>query len=114
MPASMTTTNIPFSVRAAPPLEIKLAPQAAEEGRISGLASTFGGEPDWCGDVIERGAFAKSLARHHKDGTLPAMLWCHDGSVPVGHWTSVEETYEGLQVEGQINVNSTRGREAHS
>lgn len=91
------------------PLELK----ATAQGRIEGLASPFGGEPDAYGDVIAPGAFSESLARHRAERTPPPMLWSHDTSRPVGRWGEIAETSEGLRVVGQLNLATVAGRDAY-
>lgn len=70
-----------------------------ESINISGYASLFGIR-DLSGDIVERGAFAKSLTE------LPAksirMLYQHDSNKPIGHWSRAFEDDKGLWVEGRI------------
>src|SRR3546814_6329952 len=49
----------------------------SDEGTFEGYASTFGGSPDSYGDVVLPGAFAESLVRHQREGTMPLLLWGH-------------------------------------
>lgn len=86
--------------------------KASAQGRLAGLASPFGGEPDAYGDVIAPGAFAASLATHKARKTAPAMLWAHDMARPVGAWDVLEERADGLHVEGQLTLSTTDGAEA--
>lgn len=104
----MTNSN---SLLVSAPLEVKLA---SEIGLISGYASTFGGEPDVYGDLIQQGAFSKSLTQHKSNGTAPVMLWSHNQAEVIGRWNSITEDAKGLQVEGQLDLNVTRAREALS
>ena len=76
-------------------LEVK---ELNEDGSFSGYGSVFGNE-DFYGDVVELGAFAKSLAVK-----TPAMLWQHDDSAPIGVWKSIREDDRGLYMEGQLLV----------
>jgi uncharacterized protein len=94
-----------------PAIEVKLA---GETGHIAGYASTFGGEPDVYGDVIAKGAFSKSLARHKAEGTAPVMLWTHDQADVIGRWDSMTEDGTGLKVEGHLDMNVAKAREALS
>jgi HK97 family phage prohead protease len=86
--------------------------KASAQGVVEGLASTFGGMPDSYGDIIERGAFAATLARHRDERSMPAFLWSHDHSKVVGSWTDLRETAEGLEVRGQLNLATTAGKDA--
>lgn len=101
----------PSPIFVTSPLEVKLA---GEIGQISGYASTFGGEPDSYGDRVERGAFTKSLQRYQAERSAPPMLWSHDQAEIVGRWKSLAEDSKGLKVEGQLDLNVTRAREALS
>ncbi|MET4127167.1 HK97 family phage prohead protease [Roseovarius sp. MBR-6] len=89
-------------------LEVK----ATAEGRIEGYASTFGGGPDRHGDVVSVGAFTKTLAEHRAAGTSPVMLWSHRLEEPIGSWSHIEEDSTGLFVAGQVNLKTTKGRDA--
>lgn len=100
------TQRITFS--ATVPLQAK----ATAQGRITGLASPFGGEPDAYGDVVAPGAFAASLRKHIAEGTAPAMLWAHDQARPIGTWERLEERADGLHVEGQLALATKDGAES--
>lgn len=65
---------------------------------IAGYASLFNA-PDLAGDEILKGAFEKTLAK--RDRPI-AMLYQHDATRPIGHWTSLSETPRGLWVEGVL------------
>lgn len=105
------TTKSDVFERVSPPLEVRLAGLSAS-GLIEGYASAFGGPPDGYGDIIEPGAFMRSLAQHRADGTMPAMLWSHDHAHPIGRWTEMEEDDYGLLVRGNLNTQTDRGRNA--
>jgi len=97
-------------LRIAAAIEIDTKAQA--DGRITGWASTYGGEPDRHGDIVTPGAFTKSLAEHRRRGTRPAMLWSHQMESPVGNWLDFHDDPKGLRVTGQFNLKTERGREA--
>ena len=86
---------------------------AGEDGSIEGYGSVFGVK-DAYSDIVAKGAFAGSLAAHKAEGTMPAMLWQHDSSAPIGVWTDMFEDEKGLKVKGRIVLESERGREAHA
>jgi uncharacterized protein len=94
-------------------LETKLAGLALDEvdsdGSFSGYASLFG-EVDLGQDVIERGAFAKSLKNRGASGIR--MLWQHDANEPIGTWTLIREDARGLYVEGRLAKGVPRARDA--
>ena len=85
-------------------LEIDMEKAELSIGEFTGIASAFGNE-DSGGDVIEQGAFAKSLAEFAKLGTMPGMFFNHDKfEVQVGEWLSLVETSRGLVVRGLLWV----------
>jgi HK97 family phage prohead protease len=83
-----------------------------EDGTFSGYASVFGVE-DLGGDIVQRGAFTRSLADHAAKGTMPALLWQHDSRQPIGKFTTVREDATGLYVEGQLALKTAKGAEAY-
>jgi HK97 family phage prohead protease len=96
----------------AAPVEVKLVP-SFDTGEISGYGAVFG-NIDNHGDVIEPGAFAKSLADHLAGRTRPVMLWNHNPDRPIGAWESFVEDATGLKLSGRINTDVQAGREALS
>ena len=91
------------------------------EGIVEAFVSGIGNK-DSVGDIVEPGAFQKSLERRH-----PRVIWSHDWNLPVG---KVLEIYEvssddprlptkmkearigGLYAKVQFNLLSEKGREA--
>lgn len=82
------------------PLEVK---EVTEEGRFSGYGSVFN-NVDLHKDVILPGAFAESLDRHKKKGTLPAMLWQHKMDDVIGLYDDMKEDEHGLYLKGRILI----------
>jgi len=78
---------------------------------ISGYASLFG-IPDQGGDIVQKGAYAGSLARLMAGGRGVKMLWQHDPAQPIGLWSEAREDARGLWVSGHILTDVPRGREA--
>jgi HK97 family phage prohead protease len=66
----------------------------SDSGEFSGIASTYGNK-DLGGDVIERGAFTKTLAERGSDRPL---LWQHRADSPIGVGT-FRDSEEGLLIE---------------
>ncbi|MEG1452631.1 HK97 family phage prohead protease [Brevundimonas sp.] len=79
--------------------------------RIEGYASLWG-VADLNGDVVQRGAFADSLARTGAEGVR--MLWQHDGRVVIGGWQRIFEDERGLWVEGAVGDWSAEARMAQA
>lgn len=97
------------------PAERKFAGVALErveaDGTFSGYASLFGAV-DLGRDVIERGAFRKSLRDRGVAGIR--MLYQHDASEPIGAWTEIREDGRGLFVRGRLTHGVARAREVLS
>lgn len=97
-------------------LETKLVRLGAEltvsEGSaIEGYASLFG-VADQGGDVVQPGAYARSLAALRTKGGRVKMLWQHDAGEPIGVWDEVREDTRGLWVKGRLLPDVARAREA--
>lgn len=86
-------------------------PLRARGCTIEGHASLWG-IADRSGDIVERGAFAASLARLRAQGESVRMLWQHDPREVIGVWDEVTEDARGLHVRGRILPDVARGREA--
>ena len=78
---------------------------ANDSGRIKGYGAYYG-NIDRGYDVIEQGAFA-DIKRTVK------MLYEHQSSKLLGTWDIVKEDSKGLLVEGNININTTLGRDVY-
>ncbi|MET0332558.1 MAG: HK97 family phage prohead protease [Dyella sp.] len=93
---SLETRNLSFQVKAV-----------SDDGFFSGYGSVFG-NVDSYGDIVAPGAFARSLAEKKAAGRMPALLWQHDSSQPIGVYTSMTEDANGLLVEGQLLKNDVQ------
>jgi HK97 family phage prohead protease len=82
-----------------------------EAGEFTGFASIFG-NVDLQGDIVEKGAFARTL--QHKGGRVP-LLWQHKTDEPIGY-VDVEEDDRGLRVtSGKLLINEVvRSKEAYA
>jgi HK97 family phage prohead protease len=85
--------------------ELKKEPD--QDGAFEGYASVFGVVDDGM-DVVERGAFGKSLGA----GRKPKMLWQHDRQKIVGVWDEVKEDERGLFVRGRLLKGVAQAEEA--
>jgi len=86
---------------------------AGDDGSVEGYGSVFGVRDNY-DDVIAKGAFLASLKEHKAAGTMPAMLWQHDSSEPIGIWTDMVEDAKGLKIVGKLALETVRGKEAHA
>lgn len=100
-------------LRKAFPFEV-LSVKASDDGteaEFEGYASVFGNK-DLGGDIVERGAFTKTI--QEQGGKVP-LLADHDftlkGRLGIGY---VTEDDRGLRVKGAINLEAQAGREVYS
>ncbi|GHC69342.1 HK97 family phage prohead protease [Limoniibacter endophyticus] len=90
---------------------VDLALEAVEEdGTFSGYASLFG-KVDLSGDVIDKGAFARSIAKRGNKGVR--LLYQHDPSKPVGTWLKLKEDATGLFVRGRLTLGTQLAEDVH-
>ena len=82
------------------PFEIK---SIDEQGIFEGYGNVFGVQ-DHYRDVVEPGAFTKTLQNWQTKGRLPALLWQHDSSKPIGVYESMSEDQYGLHVRGRLLI----------
>lgn len=91
------------------PFEVKFADGGAPAGSFEGYGAVFG-NIDSHGDLIEPGAFAKSLLDRQTAGRgLPAMYKQHGAKLfpgnkhePIGVWDAMSEDTNGLHVKGRL------------
>lgn len=89
--------------------ELKLDGPPDDEGRFTGYAAVFG-NVDHGNDVIEPGAFTKTL----QEKPQVPILWAHNPDKPIGVSTSMTEDGKGLKVEGQLAMEVQCAREVHA
>lgn len=82
-----------------------------DDGIFTGYASRFG-EVDLGRDVVQSGAFTKSLAA--RPAHRVKMLREHDQHEPIGTWTEIAEDGTGLRVTGKLVLDTVKGRETHA
>ena len=88
-------------------LAFDLKKEPDEDGSFEGYASVFG-VVDGGMDVVERGAFRKTLG----SGRKVKMLWQHNPDQPIGVWDEISEDERGLLVKGRLSKDVSKGREA--
>ena len=82
-----------------------------EEGTFTGYAATFSKSPDSYGDIIDKGAFSKTLKEH---GKRVKILWNHNTMEPIGKPIEMSEDENGLLVKGKLSLGVQRAREVLS
>lgn len=78
------------------------------DGSFSGYASLFG-ETDLNRDVVQPGAFLKSIRTRGATGIR--MLFQHDPAAPIGVWHDIREDARGLFVRGRLMPEVAKARE---
>ena len=81
-----------------------------EYGRFEGYGSVFGNK-DLGNDVIEKGAFAKSIRRRKAKGVK--LLYQHKSDMPIGVFDEIKEDDHGLVVKGRLALKTQAGAEAY-
>lgn len=82
------------------PLTLK---SVSDSGEFEGYGSVFGVKDSYS-DIVVPGAFLKSLNDWSGKGRLPALLWQHDMSEPIGVYTEMREDETGLYVKGRLLI----------
>lgn len=95
--------------------QVNISPEAVKEnGFFSGYGSVFG-VVDSYGDIVHKGAFAKSIERFKASNKMPKMLWQHKTDQPIGVWKTFEEDDHGLKLEGQLLIDGVQqAKEAYA
>lgn len=98
-------------------LEIKSSIKAYQDdeedkdyGTFEGYGSVFGNK-DLGNDVIERGAFLKSLKRRKPQNVK--LLYQHKSDMPIGVFDEIKEDDHGLVVKGRLALKTQAGAEAY-
>lgn len=99
----MSETTVPIAETKAFSMEVKDLDEST--GEFTGYAAVFGNKDSY-GDIIEPGAFAKTIA--DKKGVVP-ILWGHDPDEHMGYSSVLREDAKGLYVEGSISLSTPRG-----
>ena len=81
-----------------------------EYGMFEGYGSVFGNK-DLGNDVIEKGAFAKSIKRRTNKGVK--LLYQHKSDMPIGVFDEIREDDHGLVVKGRLALKTQAGAEAY-
>lgn len=79
-------------------------------GKFEGYGSVFGNK-DLGNDVIEKGAFSRSLKR--KKPHQVKLLYQHKTDMPIGVFEEIKEDGHGLYVKGKLALQTQAGKEAY-
>lgn len=80
-----------------------------EDGTFEGLLSPYG-NVDGGGDVVEAGAFTKSLSEF---GNVVPMLWQHKADCPIGDLTLSDQS-DGLYCKGKLLLDIAEASKAYT
>jgi HK97 family phage prohead protease len=83
--------------------------EISQEGTFEGLLSPYGGLPDSYGDVVERGAYTKTLKEM---GNTRPLLWQHGTKDPIGLVT-LEDRDDGLWCKGSLVMEDDLAKRAY-
>jgi HK97 family phage prohead protease len=100
-----------IQIQAGPILQTKLAPNG--DGAIEGWLVRYN-EIDSDAETIAYGAFGESIRETKAAGVKVPLLWQHDMRTPIGSWSDLSETPEGVYGRARINTDVAKGREALS
>jgi HK97 family phage prohead protease len=81
------------------------------DGTFEGYGSVFG-VLDSYADIVAAGAFKRTLREAKAAKRMPALLWQHDPSAPIGVYTDMREDDTGLYVKGQL-LDTSLGSDAY-
>lgn len=73
-----------------------------ENGMIAGYFSTYDIEPDSYGDIVEKGAFTKTIAKRAESGHPFPLCFNHDFSAVIGSVKTIEDTEKGPYIEAEF------------
>ena len=79
-------------------------------GTFEGYGSVFGNK-DLGNDVIEKGAFKKSLRKRTNKGVK--LLYQHKSDMPIGVFDEIKEDEHGLYIKGRLALKTQAGAEAY-
>lgn len=105
-------------IKDAPALRVKVldaGEEGAAEGEFTALVSVFG-NVDSYGDVVQPGAFERTLKEWSASGYPIPVYWGHNLSDPdynIGHVVEAVETDRGLQVRAQLDMESPKAPQVY-
>lgn len=98
------------------PADVTAGPDAGlTEGQFVAYASVFG-NVDSYGDIVQPGAFTKSLEAWDASANVLPVLWGHDSADPfsnIGSVVSAVEDERGLKVTGQLDLDTPKGAQVY-
>ena len=96
-------------------VEYKSGEAEEDGGYIIAYASTFDRDPDAYGDVVAKGAFVKSLAKHEAENNPVQFLFGHRTDDPmynIGSVVDIREDDHGLLVKAEFDPSNEKAQYA--
>ena len=96
-------------------VSVKFKTDGLSDGEFLGYASVFGNKDSY-GDVVVKGAFAKTLTGWREKGLPIPILWDHNTSDPdynLGAVITAEEDDRGLKIHGRLDLDSPKAAQAY-
>jgi hypothetical protein len=85
-----------------------------EKGIFTGYASLFG-EEDFGGDIVQKGAFTRTLKEQEGLKRKFPVLWQHKWDEPIGVYDEIYEDEKGLFVKGRLLIDEVqKSKEAYA
>jgi HK97 family phage prohead protease len=81
-------------------LKLNIKEMGSDDGTFVGYASTYGGQPDSYGDIVDKGAFSRTLDHHA--GKIK-ILYQHDQKAPIG-MGELTDSEGGLIMKGKLLI----------
>lgn len=99
------------------PLRVKSAgpDDGLDEGQFVAYASVFG-NVDSYGDIVEKGAFERTLKEWDAKGATIPVLWGHDMNDPfanIGGVVKAEEDDHGLKITGSLDLENPTAQQVY-
>ena len=89
------------------------------DGTIEGYGARFNNADSHL-DIIDKGAFADTIAQYRRAGRMPWMLLQHghgkamEDELPIGAWSHIEEDDKGLFMRGQLALGNRRADDVYA
>jgi HK97 family phage prohead protease len=91
------------------------ATEGGAPGEFEAIVSAFGNE-DSQGDIVEKGAFSKTLEEWAAKGRPIPVVWAHQFQDPenfLGEYVAAEETDAGLKLKGVLDLSHPKAERVH-
>lgn len=105
----MDIKTIPLKVKAAGPDD------GLEDGQFTGYASAFD-NVDSYGDIVDKGAFDRTLSEWKERGDTIPVLWGHNMDDPfanIGGLSDASEDENGLKVTGSLDLDNPTAQQVY-